>query len=399
MKIGLTGFNRWLEKKLLPPLMKLAAQKSLIAVQKGIIYCIPVLIIFLIFFLVLFPITDFNSRFMESFRAALFITSPVASFIIAYKLGEHWKTGKYISGIIGILLFIVTLPFFTYQSSLYGFITHISSMSLIAAVIFGMAASYYYRYLYIKKKIKRIPTIMLSIFFILLIGAIIQYFELNIYAGLDMIFTPILIAGDSLPGMLAVIIIICILWMGGVNGGIAIAPIIAPLYLGMLAANTSAFQSGQENLPYIVTPPFFNFVFQGGSGCTLPLVFMMLFSRIKKIRRLGKISLIPSIFNINDLVIYSIPIVMNPVLWPPFLLVPCILGIITYTAMYFDLVSKVIYYIPGILPGVVIAYLSTGGDYRAIILALINLIIGAFIYYPFFIVYEKIKAKESDDEK
>ncbi|MCL5037490.1 MAG: PTS transporter subunit EIIC [Chloroflexi bacterium] len=397
MSLSMSGFTKWLENRLMPPLMRLAEKKSVVAAQKGIIYCIPVLIVFIIFFLLLFPITNFNSRFLESFRAALFMTSLFASFLVAYKLGEYWKTGRVISGIMGFLLFTATLPVYAKFHSIYGFITHISTMCLISAVVIAMITSYVFRYINIRKGVKRSYSIIIMGVLIIFSGFLIQHFEINLYSFLDYVFKPILIAGDSLPGMLAVIGIICILWMGGVNGGIAIAPIVAPLYLGMLAANTSAFQAGQSHVPYIVTPPFFNFIFQGGGGTTLPLVVMMLFSKVKKLRKLGKVAILPSIFNINEVVIYGAPVVMNPLLWIPFLFAPLVIGTITYLAMYFHLVSKVIYFIPGFVPGVVVAYLSTGGDYRALILAVINLVIAAVIYYPFFIAYEKIKAKEADE--
>ena len=74
-------------------------------------------------------------------------------------------------------------------------------------------------------------------------------------------------------------------------------------------------------LPTITAYPFYQwFIWIGGAGTTLPIPFMLLFSKNKHLKNVGKISLIPSLFNVNEPLIFGIPIVANPIFLIPFIL-------------------------------------------------------------------------------
>ncbi len=84
---------------------------------------------------------------------------------------------------------------------------------------------------------------------------------------------------------------------------------------------------------------------------------------------MGKVAIVPGLFNINEPIIFGAPIVLNPILAIPFVLGPVVTTTITYIAMNLNLVAKVSVVTPFTIPAPIKAYLSTnGGDWRAIIL-------------------------------
>lgn len=116
-------------------------------------------------------------------------------------------------------------------------------------------------------------------------------------------------------------------------------------------------------------------------------------------KTLGKAVIIPSIFNINEPIIFGLPIVLNPYFAIPFIVTPMVNGALTYFAMVLHLVSRPIALIPWTLPGPIGAYMATGFDWRAAILSIINIIISVIIYYPFFKVWDKKQLEKEMRDK
>ena len=202
------------------------------------------------------------------------------------------------------------------------------------------------------------------------------------------VIRPLVSASDTLPGLLLVVFFQTLLWTAGVHGPAFLSGIVTPVFLKALDENSQAVAAHQAP-PHIVTIMLSIFYFPGGSGATLPLTFVMLRSRIARLRKLAIASIVPTIWNINETIIFGVPLVMNPSLTIPFLLVPLVLATITYVATWLGLVGHTIVYLPPVFPSFVTAWLTTAGDWRAIVLVFVNIAIGAIIYAPFFRAYEK----------
>ena len=133
------------------------------------------------------------------------------------------------------------------------------------------------------------------------------------------------------------------------------------------------------------------------------LVICYLKSRSAHLRAIGRLSVVPSMFNINEPVIFGTPIVMNPVFFIPFLLAPMVNAVLAWAAMKFDLVSRVISVVPWTAPAPIGGAWALGWDFRAALLVIVLAVVSAIIYYPFFKVYEKQlleqEAAESEAEK
>ena len=97
----------------------------------------------------------------------------------------------------------------------------------------------------------------------------------------------------------------------------------------------------------------------------------------------------PAIFNINEPLIFGTPVVMNGTLAPPFVLAPAIMVALSWTAMHFGLVRPPYIEVVWTLPAPIGAYLSSGGDVRAVVLQMLNLGIAFALWWPFLRRYDR----------
>ena len=141
----------------------------------------------------------------------------------------------------------------------------------------------------------------------------------------------------------------------------------------------------------ILTKPFFDtFVLLGGAGATLSLLLgIFVWFRRNSIKRLGRLALIPSLLNINELILFGLPIVMEPMLLIPFILVPLCLTTTSYLAIAWGLVPYTQQTVEWTTPIFLSGYLVTG-SWTGSLLQLINLLIWVSLYRPFLKKYEKM---------
>ncbi len=198
---------------------------------------------------------------------------------------------------------------------------------------------------------------------------------------------PIARLGDSYAALMAIVLIETLLWTAGVHGPAVLAAIVTPVYLTMQIQNTHAF-TAHAPLPYIVVVSLFLFVFPGGAGATLPLAALLAISRVPRLRRVGRATFIPSLFNLNEPLLFAAPVVFNPHLVVPFVGAPLVLATLTYAAVATGLVARAAFYVPSSVPTVVSTYLATQ-DVRAVGLVAINVAVATAIYYPFVRAYER----------
>lgn len=189
---------------------------------------------------------------------------------------------------------------------------------------------------------------------------------------------------QGLPGLLILMLVSQIFWVIGIHGNQMIKPVREPLLLAAIATNTDAFNAGKA-LPNIITMPFWDMYMSiGGSGVTLGLMIaILLVSRRKDMREIVKLSFIPGLFNINEPVIFGLPIVLNPIIAIPFIITPLVTGTIGYVATSIGFAARAYVMVPWPTPPIINAWLATGGDIGAIITQIICIITAILIYLPF----------------
>jgi PTS system cellobiose-specific IIC component len=210
---------------------------------------------------------------------------------------------------------------------------------------------------------------------------------ISLSALLGVVIAPLGHLGDSLEALLILTLVETLLWTIGIHGPALLAPVVLPVYIGLQLQNTEALSRGLP-LPHIVTVSMFLFVFPGGAGATLPLVLLLLRSKVKRVKRIALATLLPSLVNINEPLMFGLPLVLNPVLGVPFVIAPLVLATVSYEAIALGLVARPAYYIPSAVPIPFGGFLATK-DWRSIVLTLVDITLGLIIYLPFVDAYER----------
>lgn len=199
----------------------------------------------------------------------------------------------------------------------------------------------------------------------------------------------------GLGALYAFLVQVC--WFFGIHGADLLDPITHQLLYKGMEANSLAIN---HNLPppHIFTKYFFDvYLYMGGSGTTLGLlVAIFLRSRDNATRYMGAISALPGLFNINELLIFGLPIVFNPVLLLPFLLTPLVLLLISYAAVTTGLAPVPVFQVDWTTPPFINAFISTD-SWRGVALQFVNLCVATLIYLPFVSLVDK--AKETGRKK
>ncbi len=209
-----------------------------------------------------------------------------------------------------------------------------------------------------------------------------------------LIQSPFMSLGQNLFTIIIVSLLIPLFWFCGIHGGNIMAPLINSVYLPALLENASAVQQGMK-MPNLWTSVSWDvYVNFGGVGATLALIIAIyMFSKREDYKAVAKIGLAPGVFMINEPVMFGLPLVLNPLLFLPFILTPVILTLIAYFATFIGIVPPTSVAVPWTTPPVIGAFLATSGNLSATILALFNFILSIVIYIPFIYLTNKNNGK------
>ena len=227
------------------------------------------------------------------------------------------------------------------------------------------------------------------------IQSVLVSFDTDLFSFVSIPFGFVTKLTNSLLGMVVIYFIMHSLWIVGIHGPVVLGAFLQPILFHNLALN----QAGAK-IPLALD--FKNaYVSVGGSGFTLGLVIMCIFlAKSEQLKAIGKASIVPGIFNINEPVIFGMPVVYNPMLAIPFVLVPIVTSVVAYLAITTGLVGPNIAQQPWPTPIFLSGLIGTGGDWRSIILQIVNLTISVVIWYPFFKMYDnKLVAEQEENEK
>lgn len=185
------------------------------------------------------------------------------------------------------------------------------------------------------------------------------------------------------------------LWFFGIHGSDVLEGAAEKIFTGAIQQNMIMVQNGQVATE-VMTRQFINcYTMIGGCGASLCLLIaLLLFSKRKGTRNLMKWSVFPGLFNVNEILVFGLPIIYNPIFVIPFILVPAVNYSIAYFVTYMGWVPASAVNIQWTTPAVINAYLSTG-TWRGVVLQLVNILIGVAMYAPFVRLYDKKKEHDS----
>jgi cellobiose-specific phosphotransferase system component IIC len=210
--------------------------------------------------------------------------------------------------------------------------------------------------------------------------------HVSVAAAFTQALQPLGQLGDTYVALIVIVVVQTLLWSIGMHGPALLAAVVTPVYLTLQAQNTLAF-AHHAALPHIVVVSLFLFVFPGGAGSTLALAALLAFSRVPRLRTVGRATIVPALFNANEPLLFAVPVVLNPFLVPPFIAAPIVLATTTYLAVDWGWVGRAIYYVPSSIPTLISTYIATL-DLRAAVLVVLNVALATAIYLPFVRAYE-----------
>ena len=434
---------------------KISEQRHLRAIRDGIVSTLPLIIVGSVFLILAFPpfpkewgisvlAKKYAVQMLLPYRMTMFIMGLYAVMGIGYSLAKSYKLDGITGAILSVCAFLLTImpkminPVEVINQTVngqavqiivekgtkgsqllqedLGYVMQMSklgSAGLFVGIIVAIFAVEVYRLTtttgFKIRMPEAVPESVARSFEALTPAAIIiftltiltYWLKIDLHDIIGSVIKPILKFSDSWFSVILIVFMITFFWSFGIHGDSIVGSVVRPLWLMLLEQNATALANGQP-VPHIAAEPLYQwFVWIGGSGTTIGFALLLLFkSKSAYGKTLGKAAILPSIFNINEPIIFGAPIVLNPTLLPPFIIVPIVNATIAYFAMAAGLVNRVTSTPPWTLPGPIGAFLATNGDFRALILNVILIVISIIIYYPFFNVYEKkLLAEESAEAK
>ncbi|WP_144470727.1 PTS cellobiose transporter subunit IIC [Bacillus pumilus] len=349
--------------------------------------------------------------------ATISIMSVFVVFGIGYYLSKSYDVEAVFGGVIALASFLLLTPFLLEQeggASIAGVIPvdRLGAKGMFLGMITGFLSAEIYRYFVQKKFVINMPqgvppavsksfaalipaTLTLTTF--LLINIIItQGFKTNMH---DLIYhaiqAPLVGLGSGIIPTLIAVFFIQILWFFGLHGQIIINSVMDPIWNTLSIQNLESYTKTGE-VPNIISKQFIEIytVGMGGTGMTLAVVFtILIFLKSKQLKQVAKLGLGPGLFNVNEPIIFGLPIVMNPLILIPWILAPMVITCISYFVMASGIVPpptgvNIPWTVPIFISGIMATNSLAGG-----LLQLFNLMIVFVIWFPFLKFIDRMNVK------
>ncbi|CZQ90119.1 PTS sugar transporter subunit IIC [Trichococcus ilyis] len=404
-----------LQEKLGPIAYKLNENRYLSAIKSGFFGAMSLLIIGSIFLLFAnLPIpgyadmmagifgANWTQFFMVPYNMTMNIMTLFVMIGISQDLSKHYDLDDLAGIIYGIVGFLILTPTILSTENASGIpMGNLSASGLFLGMMSAIFAVEIMRWVLARgwklsmpdsvpsNVAKSFDALIPGLFIILIFNILRMVFALTPYETaqsfiFEIIQAPLTSLGATLPATVLVLILETLLFSFGLHGPNILGAVMQPIWLTLTAENADAYAAGAE-LPNIVNYQFYaNFIKIGGAGSTLGLALLCLFvARSSQFKTLGKLAIGPGLFNINEPLIFGMPIVLNPILMIPFILTPVILAILTYIVMSIGLVPLTNgVNIPWTTPPVFSGFLISG--WRGAVWQIIETVISAAVFYPFF---------------
>ncbi|MFC4663472.1 PTS sugar transporter subunit IIC [Oceanobacillus aidingensis] len=349
---------------------------------------------------------------MSTFSFGMF--GLIIAFFIPYFVMENkgHSNNKLVSGATSLVLYLLLLFPEINDGQITFSLSRFGIEGMLVALVTGLFVAVIMNFMASKSffdEDSAIPDFVVSWFdnllpitFILFVGwlATIQ-FGIDLFQVIQAIFQPIAGIVSTYPGFVLSVFIPVFLYSFGISAW-AVFPVFYPMYMANLADNMDAVASGGVATNIATQETLYALISIGGVGTTLALAIMMAFiSKSQQLKAIGKAVIVPSVFNINEPVVFGAPIAFNPYLMVPMwingLLVPTIVyGIMSWGWVAVPSSTFLLWY----MPYPIASYFATQ-DVMAIFWCIVILIITWAVYYPFFKVYDNsllVKEKEENNQ-
>lgn len=418
-------FMTLLEKHLLPIAEKLGQNRYLNVLKDSFMLSLPLTIFGSIFVVIAnlpflaFIMSDEKIQFLkEALNPAFEGSMLIMTVFIVMGIGYYLTTSYGVEGIYGAAVAISAFFLVTPLQNGAMPLDRLGAKGMFVGILIGVAAGELYRKAVLRGWVIKLPDSVppavlksfsalvpafLTLTFFLVVRII---FSLTSFGNIhDFIFTaiqsPLVKLGGGLFATIIAIIMIQLLWFFGLHGQVIVNSVLDPVWNTLSLQNFEAYQAGKE-LPNIITKQFMETytVGLGGTGMTLAVAFALIFVvKSRQLKELGKMAGPAAIFNVNEPIIFGLPIVMNPMIFIPWMLAPVVVVIFTYTMMAIGLAPiptgiTVPWTVPIFFSGSLATNSVMGG-----ILQIINFFIVFIIWLPFIKILDKQAMEAENNSK
>lgn len=408
-------FINWMNEKFTPAMNKITRNPWVSAIQDSIMGVLPLILVGSLITLIsilneyfpnmpdLSPISSFSFGLMS-----LFIV-----FLTSYFIMEKQKKNdrKLISALTGVALFLMLLKPNLADGNITFSFERLGANGMFVAIFVGLivgATMYIFSKVSLFNDSSSLPDFIIVWFdtiipisILLLVGWIFTFqLHFDLYVAILKIFEPLSLIGQSFGGFVLGTFICVFLYSFGISPW-ALYPILFPIWVAGVEANAHNIANGFQPQNIHTFETLMGWIWIGGMGTTLTLVLLMLFAaKSQRLKAIGKVTLVPSIFNINEPVVFGAPIAFNPILMIPMWLNGLVIPAITYIILNIGMVKipstvMQLWYLP-----VGISTYLVNFDFRGLFLLVINILVSLIIWYPFFRVYDmqEIKKELAEEE-
>ncbi|MDM5220971.1 PTS sugar transporter subunit IIC [Peribacillus sp. NJ11] len=421
-------------EKMMPAFMKFSNAKATVALKDGFVLTMPLTLIGSIFLLIAnLPIKNWNKIMANLFGAdwmvplnqvtgATFdILALIAVFGIAYSYVKTSNIEAVPAGIIGIISFLILSNSFVESPSgevVGGVIPKAwtGGQGMITSILVGLAVGAIYTW-FIKKNIRikmpeSVPSGVSNAFSALVPGFVIMLLSMFIFLICDKIQgvsmteiiykvlqIPMQNLSDTLPGIIIIMALISIFWWFGLHGPNIVMGIMAPILTSNALANQAVIDAGNTlavggNAKIVTVQLVDIYAKFGGAGITLGLIAAaLLVAKSQQVNQLSKMSLVPGLFNINEPIIFGLPIIFNPLMIVPFVLVPVIAVLMTYFSIILGFIHPfTAVQVPWTTPPIISGFLLSGWQGAVVQLAILGM--ATMVYFPFVKMLDKVALEQ-----
>ena len=218
----------------------------------------------------------------------------------------------------------------------------------------------------------------------------------NVAEAILKLFEPLFTAADGYVGITIIFGAYALFWFVGIHGPSIVEPAIAAITYANIETNFQLLQAGQHADKILTSGTQMFIVTMGGTGATLVVPFMFMWlTKYKRNKAIGRASVVPTFFGVNEPILFGAPLVLNPVFFVPFILAP--IANVWIFKFFVDTLKMNSFSVnlPWTTPGPLGIVMGTNFAPLAFVLAVLLVVVDVLIYYPFLKVYdEQILAEE-----
>ncbi|MBQ9122308.1 MAG: PTS sugar transporter subunit IIC [Lachnospiraceae bacterium] len=398
---------------------KVVANKGIQAISAGMMMTMGVILLGAVFqllavFLEMFGVIELGgtlyNTLMAPHKVSMGFISLYVAFTIAYSYAKSLKMQAVTAGLNSVLLFFIssapvkTVTLTDGVSTFTGLdVMALDAKGMFMAIIVALTSvkltHFFEKHNLVIKMPDAVPQFLQDTFkslIPLVVNAAIWTLLGAGCAALTGTALPVLVTGllgmplaalTSVPGIIIIVLIAGLLWTMGVHGTVAVYAAIAAPLMQYYATNAVNHEAGVA-LVFMPIALFGIINCCGGTGNTLALCVMGLFSKSEQVKAVSKAAIVPGIFNINEPAIFGFPIMYNPILAIPFILNPIITMLICWAGYAVGLFKPAFISVTATLPVGFAQYLTTLSPLN-ILIPVIAFVVAFVTYYPFFKAYEK----------